>query len=133
MKKIFERIKEVRQIINSLQIKEIGKKKYLLTVFSSIIFVVICLVPIILVIIELFKQYSSITPLYYVLLVFVFILSYLVVPFYMIIFYEVLKNNIENEQLNSLKSKDIFVSELFNLTYLIFGIIVTLGIYLVVG
>lgn len=130
MKQFFQKIK----IIKSKQ-KEtyfaVEKKEQSKSMWLSLIIMLMIILPIFIIFFELFKQFSLILPFTYFLLVLIALICALVLPLYTVIYFEMLKNNVENEEINTIKASEIYLCEIVNPTYLIFGIIISTLVFIV--
>lgn len=132
MKKLFKKIKETKLALKKIDTNEIDKKAMTKASLFATLIVVIALIPFILVFLEFFKQYSIITPMFYVLIILVFILSMLIIPFFNIIFFDLLKNYTEREEIQQLELRYVFLAELTNPLYAVFSFMLVLLIVFLV-
>ena len=132
MKKLFKKIKETKLALKKIDTNEIDKKAMTKASLFAALIVVIALIPFILVFLEFFKQYSIITPMFYVLIILVFILSMLIIPFFNIIFFDLLKNYTEREEIQQLELRYVFLVELTNPLYAVFSFMLVLLIVFLV-
>lgn len=132
MKKLFKKIKETKLALKKIDTNEIDKKAMTKASLFAALIVVIALIPFILVFLEFFKQYSIITPMFYVLIILVFILSMLIIPFFNIIFFDLLKNYTEREEIQQLELRYVFLAELTNPLYAVFSFMLVLLIVFLV-
>ena len=132
MKKLFKKIKETKLALKKIDTNEIEKKAMTKASLFAALIVVVALIPFILVFLEFFKQYSIITPMFYVLIILVFILSMLIIPFFNIIFFDLLKNYTEREEIQQLELRYVFLAELTNLLYAVFSFMLVLLIVFLV-
>lgn len=132
MKKLFKKIKETKLALKKIDTNEIEKKAMTKASLFAALIVVVALIPFILVFLEFFKQYSIITPMFYVLIILVFILSMLIIPFFNIIFFDLLKNYTEREEIQQLELRYVFLAELTNPLYAVFSFMLVLLIVFLV-
>lgn len=132
MKKLFKKIKETKLALKKIDTNEIDKKAMTKASLFATLIVVVALIPFILVFLEFFKQYSIITPMFYVLIILVFILSMLIIPFFNIIFFDLLKNYTEREEIQQLELRYVFLAELTNPLYAVFSFMLVLLIVFLV-
>lgn len=132
MKKLFKKIKETKLALKKIDTNEIDKKAMTKASLFAALIVVVALIPFILVFLEFFKQYSIITPMFYVLIILVFILSMLIIPFFNIIFFDLLKNYTEREEIQQLELRYVFLAELTNPLYAVFSFMLVLLIVFLV-
>lgn len=132
MKKLFKKIKETKLALKKIDTNEIEKKAMTKASLFAALIVVVALIPFILVFLEFFKQYSIITPMFYVLIILVFILSMLIIPFFNIIFFDLLKNYTEREEIQQLELRYVFLVELTNPLYAVFSFMLVLLIVFLV-
>lgn len=132
MKKLFKKIKETKLALKKIDTNEIDKKAMTKASLFAALIVVVALIPFILVFLEFFKQYSIITPMFYVLIILVFILSMLIIPFFNIIFFVLLKNYTEREEIQQLELRYVFLAELTNPLYAVFSFMLVLLIVFLV-
>ena len=132
MKKLFKKIKETKLALKKIDTNEIEKKAMTKASLFAALIVVVALIPFILVFLEFFKQYSIITPMFYVLIILVFILSMLIIPFFNIIYFDILKNYTEREEIQQLELRYVFLAELTNLLYAVFSFMLVLLIVFLV-
>ena len=132
MKKLVKKIKETKLALKKIDTNEIDKKAMNKASIFAALIVVVALIPFILVFLEFFKQYSIITPMFYVLIILVFILSMLIIPFFNIIFFDLLKNYTEREEIQQLELRYVFLAELTNPLYAVFSFMLVLLIVFLV-
>lgn len=132
MKKLFKKIKETKLALKKIDTNEIEKKAMTKASLFAALIVVVALIPFILVFLEFFKQYSIITPMFYVLIILVFILSMLIIPFFNIIYFDILKNYTEREEIQQLELRYVFLAELTNPLYAVFSFMLVLLIVFLV-
>lgn len=132
MKKLFKKIKETKLALKKIDTNEIDKKAMTKASLFAALIVVVALIPFILVFLEFFKQYSIITPMFYVLIILVFILSMLIIPFFNIIYFDLLKNYTEREEIQQLELRYVFLAELTNPLYAVFSFMLVLLIVFLV-
>ncbi len=132
MKKLFKKIKETKLALKKIDTNEIDKKAMTKASIFAALIVVVALIPFILVFLEFFKQYSIITPMFYVLIILVFILSMLIIPFFNIIYFDILKNYTEREEIQQLELRYVFLVELTNPLYAVFSFMLVLLIVFLV-
>ncbi|MDD7315413.1 MAG: hypothetical protein PUH11_06785 [Bacilli bacterium] len=132
MKKLFKKIKETKLALKKIDTNEIEKKAMTKASLFAALIVVVALIPFILVFLEFFKQYSIITPMFYVLIILVFILSMLIIPFFNIIYFDILKNYTEREEIQQLELRYVFLVELTNPLYAVFSFMLVLLIVFLV-
>lgn len=132
MKKLFKKIKETKLALKKIDTNEIDKKAMNKASIFATLIVVVALIPFILVFLEFFKQYSIITPMFYVLIILVFILSMLIIPFFNIIYFDILKNYTEREEIQQLELRYVFLAELTNPLYAVFSFMLVLLIVFLV-
>ncbi len=132
MKKLFKKIKETKLALKKIDTNEIDKKAMTKASLFAALIVVVALIPFILVFLEFFKQYSIITPMFYVLIILVFILSMLIIPFFNIIYFDILKNYTEREEIQQLELRYVFLAELTNPLYAVFSFMLVLLIVFLV-
>lgn len=132
MKKLFKKIKETKLALKKIDTNEIEKKAMTKASLFAALIVVVALIPFILVFLEFFKQYSIITPMFYVLIILVFILSMLIIPFFNIIYFDLLKNYTEREEIQQLELRYVFLAELTNPLYAVFSFMLVLLIVFLV-
>ncbi len=132
MKKLVKKIKETKLALKKIDTNEIDKKAMTKASLFAALIVVVALIPFILVFLEFFKQYSIITPMFYVLIILVFILSMLIIPFFNIIFFDLLKNYTEREEIQQLELRYVFLAELTNPLYAVFSFMLVLLIVFLV-
>lgn len=132
MKKLFKKIKETKLALKKIDTNEIDKKAMTKASLFAALIVVVALIPFILVFLEFFKQYSIITPMFYVLIILVFILSMLIIPFFNIIYFDILKNYTEREEIQQLELRYVFLVELTNPLYAVFSFMLVLLIVFLV-
>lgn len=132
MKKLFKKIKETKLALKKIDTNEIDKKAMNKASIFAALIVVVALIPFILVFLEFFKQYSIITPMFYVLIILVFILSMLIIPFFNIIYFDILKNYTEREEIQQLELRYVFLAELTNPLYAVFSFMLVLLIVFLV-
>lgn len=122
MKTFIARIKKVRASIREISFSEIGYKKVIPSLLGAILITIIAMIPFILIDVELLKQFPSIIWFYHVILAGIFISILLIVPFGTMLFYSILKNYTQKEEVQNLAIKDVFLSELLNPIYLILAV-----------
>lgn len=132
MKKLVKKIKETKLALKKIDTNEIDKKAMNKASIFAALIVVVALIPFILVFLEFFKQYSIITPMFYVLIILVFILSMLIIPFFNIIYFDILKNYTEREEIQQLELRYVFLVELTNPLYAVFSFMLVLLIVFLV-
>lgn len=132
MKKLVKKIKETKLALKKIDTNEIDKKAMTKASLFAALIVVVALIPFILVFLEFFKQYSIITPMFYVLIILVFILSMLIIPFFNIIYFDILKNYTEREEIQQLELRYVFLAELTNPLYAVFSFMLVLLIVFLV-
>ncbi len=132
MKKLVKKIKETKLALKKIDTNEIDKKAMNKASIFAALVVVVALIPFILVFLEFFKQYSIITPMFYVLIILVFILSMLIIPFFNIIYFDILKNYTEREEIQQLELRYVFLVELTNPLYAVFSFMLVLLIVFLV-
>ena len=132
MKKLVKKIKETKLALKKIDTNEIDKKAMNKASLFAALIVVVALIPFILVFLEFFKQYSIITPMFYVLIILVFILSMLIIPFFNIIYFDILKNYTEREEIQQLELRYVFLVELTNPLYAVFSFMLVLLIVFLV-
>lgn len=132
MKKLVKKIKETKLALKKIDTNEIDKKAMNKASLFAALIVVVALIPFILVFLEFFKQYSIITPMFYVLIILVFILSMLIIPFFNIIYFDILKNYTEREEIQQLELRYVFLAELTNPLYAVFSFMLVLLIVFLV-
>lgn len=132
MKKLVKKIKETKLALKKIDTNEIEKKAMTKASLFAALIVVVALIPFILVFLEFFKQYSIITPMFYVLIILVFILSMLIIPFFNIIYFDILKNYTEREEIQQLELRYVFLVELTNPLYAVFSFMLVLLIVFLV-
>ena len=132
MKKLFKKIKETKLALKKIDTNEIEKKAMNKASIFAALIVVVALISFILVFLEFFKQYSIITPMFYVLIILVFILSMLIIPFFNIIYFDILKNYTEREEIQQLELRYVFLVELTNPLYAVFSFMLVLLIVFLV-
>ena len=132
MKKLVKKIKETKLALKKIDTNEIDKKAMNKASIFATLIVVVALIPFILVFLEFFKQYSIITPMFYVLIILVFILSMLIIPFFNIIYFDILKNYTEREEIQQLELRYVFLVELTNPLYAVFSFMLVLLIVFLV-
>lgn len=132
MKQLFKKIKETKLALKKIDTNEIDKKAMTKASLFAALIVVVALIPFILVFLEFFKQYSIITPMFYVLIILVFILSMLIIPFFNIIYFDILKNYTEREEIQQLELRYVFLVELTNPLYAVFSFMLVLLIVFLV-
>ena len=132
MKKLVKKIKETKLALKKIDANEIDKKAMNKASIFAALIVVVALIPFILVFLEFFKQYSIITPMFYVLIILVFILSMLIIPFFNIIYFDILKNYTEREEIQQLELRYVFLAELTNPLYAVFSFMLVLLIVFLV-
>ena len=132
MKKLVKKIKETKLALKKIDTNEIDKKAMNKASIFAALIVVVALIPFILVFLEFFKQYSIITPMFYVLIILVFILSMLIIPFFNIIYFDILKNYTEREEIQQLELRYVFLAELTNPLYAVFSFMLVLLIVFLV-
>ena len=132
MKKLFKKIKETKLALKKIDTNEIDKKAMTKASLFAALIVVVALIPFILVFLEFFKQYSIITQMFYVLIILVFILSMLIIPFFNIIYFDILKNYTEREEIQQLELRYVFLVELTNPLYAVFSFMLVLLIVFLV-
>ena len=132
MKKLVKKIKETKLALKKIDTNEIEKKAMNKASIFAALIVVVALIPFILVFLEFFKQYSIITPMFYVLIILVFILSMLIIPFFNIIYFDILKNYTEREEIQQLELRYVFLAELTNPLYAVFSFMLVLLIVFLV-
>lgn len=131
MNKLFSKIKETKAILDSIGKDKTVKKASVKAMLFAALLILMIMLPIILVFVELFKQFSLIIPFTYVLLFLVLLLSWLFPVLYMILYFELLKNYVQIDELSKIKASDVFISELFNPLYAIFALVITFIIYFI--
>ena len=133
MRKFFEKIKEVKKIQNNISGKEIGRFKCFKAFLGSVLLSLIALFPLALIYLEIFKIFSPVLAVYHITIVFVCLTVYMFVPFTNMLYYAILKNYTEKEEIHQLSLKYVFISELLNPFYLIISILFVLAIRYFVG
>lgn len=128
MKKLMAIVKKTKNEIKSINFEEI-KKAEAKSHFYTFVMTIIILIPFVLIFVEAFKQYSIITPMFYWLLGIIFIGIYMFLPVTTIIFFELLKNYTEREDVKALKASNLYIMELLNPLHIILPLIVVLTIY----
>ena len=133
MKNLFLKIKENKQLLNELSSKELGKANCIKSFVGSIILSIVALIPFALIYIELLKIYSPVLFVYHVTLVFVCLTVYLFVPFTNMLYYAILKNYTQKDEIQNLSLRYVFLGELLNPIYLIIAIIFVLVLRYFIG
>ena len=133
MKKLFSKIKENNNLIKEMDVNEFSKGTITKVTLFTLLFGIVIAVPFVLVFIELLKQFSPVIWFFYVILALIFVCVMLFIPFCMMIYYTVLKNYSEREEIGKINTKLVFLGELLNPLYLILGIGVVLILLLFLG
>lgn len=131
MKKLFSKIKETKAILDTISKDKIAKRASIKSILFAAMLMLMIILPFVLVLVELFKQFSLIIPFTYFLLFLVFVLSMLFPMLYMTLYFELLKNYTQIDELSKIKASDVFLSELFNPLYIFFAFVVTFIIYFI--
>jgi len=127
MKKLINLINTTKKQIKNLDLSNDSRVVRKAFFFSNLI-LIIMLIPFVLIFIEFFKQYSIITPMFYILLFFIFLILYFILPLSNVIYFELLKNYLEREEVTIINLKHVYLTELFN----IFNCLIPLGIVIVI-
>ena len=93
MKKLFSKIKETKAILDMISKDKIAKRASIKSILFATILMLMIILPFVLVLVELFKQFSLIIPFTYFLLFLVFVLSMLFPMLYMTLYFELLKSH----------------------------------------
>ena len=123
MKKLFSKIKENNEIIEVIDFKEISKSIKTKIVLYTLLISLIIAFPILLIFIELFKQFSPITFIYYIIVILAVISICVFISLCNLIYFNLLKNYVEKEEVQKIDLKYVFLGELLNPLYLIVCII----------
>lgn len=127
MIKLINKIKQTKSSIKNLDLSNDKKAVAKSILFSNLLYVII-LIPFVLIFLELFKQYPIISPVFYILLVIVFLLLYFSLPLSQVFYIILLKNYIESDSITTIKTKDVYVMELFNIV----NILVSIGFVVII-
>lgn len=123
MKKLFSKIKENNEIIEVINFNEISKSIKTKIVLYTLLISLIIALPILLVFIELFKQFAPITFIYYIIVILAVISICVFISLCNLIYFNLLKNYVEKEEVQKIDLKYVFLGELLNPLYLIVCII----------
>ena len=123
MKKLLSKIKENNQIIDLIDYSSISNSIKFKTIFYTLLISLVLIFPILLIYIELFKQFSPISFIYYVIVALAVISICLFVAFCNLIYYNLFKNYVEKEEVQKIDLKYVFLGELLNPLYLIVCIV----------
>lgn len=119
MKKLFGKIKENNEIIDKLDYKEISKNIKFKTIFFTILISLIIALPNVLIFVELFKQFPPVVWIYYLIAILAIITILVFISLCNLIYYNLLKNYVEKEEVQKIDLKYVFLGELLNPIYLI--------------
>lgn len=117
MKKLFSKIKENDCLIDAIDREAIPKNIKNKTVLWTFVISLIIAFPIILIFIELFKQFPPITWVYYLICILASLSICSFIALTSSIYYNLLKNYVEKEDVQKINLKYVFLSELFNPLY----------------
>lgn len=119
MKKLFGKIKENNEIIDKVDYKEISKNIKFKTIFFTIFISLIIALPNVLIFVELFKQFPPVVWVYYLIAILAIITILVFISLCNLIYYNLLKNYVEKEEVQKIDLKYVFLGELLNPIYLI--------------
>lgn len=119
MKKLFGKIKENNEIIDKVDYKEISKNIKFKTIFFTILISLIIALPNVLIFVELFKQFPPVVWVYYLIAILAIITILVFISLCNLIYYNLLKNYVEKEEVQKIDLKYVFLGELLNPIYLI--------------
>lgn len=133
MKEFFRKVKEAKVQQNEWNSKEIGKKYCVKSFLGSILISILLIIPIALIFIEILKIFSPVLFIYHITIILIGLTVYLFVPFTNMLYYAILKNYTEKEEIQKISLKYVFINELLNPFYLIFGILFVLALKYFIG
>ena len=133
MKELFKKIKEVKLKQDEWNTKDVGRIKVIKAFLGAIFLTLVILFPIALIYIQILKLYSPVLFVHHITLVLICITVYLFVPFTNMLFYAILKNYTEKEEIQKISLKYTFINELLNPFYLIIAILFVLVIKYFIG
>lgn len=119
MKKLFGKIKENNETIDKVDYKEISKNIKFKTIFFTILISLIIALPNVLIFVELFKQFPPVVWVYYLIAILAIITILVFISLCNLIYYNLLKNYVEKEEVQKIDLKYVFLGELLNPIYLI--------------
>lgn len=119
MKKLFGKIKENNEKIDKVDYKEISKNIKFKTIFFTILISLIIALPNVLIFVELFKQFPPVVWVYYLIAILAIITILVFISLCNLIYYNLLKNYVEKEEVQKIDLKYVFLGELLNPIYLI--------------
>lgn len=124
MSKMLIKYTKTKALIKELKEFKVSPKKDILTsIFAGILMIIIA-IPFYFLMLELFKQYSSVTWVFKLLIVIFFILIFMICPLYSTIYLMIIKYYTEKEELANLNGFYMFLVEFTRISSIITSTII---------
>lgn len=133
MKNFISKIKEVKSLQNSYSFKDIGRKYCVKSFLGALFLSIVAIIPFCIVVVNILKIFSPVLLTFHITLCLICLLVYLFVPFTNMLYYAILKNYTQKEEIQQISLKYLFISELLNPFYLVLAIIFVLVIRYFIG